>query len=195
MDICQYFAMQQDVIDGLELKGIVLPGLSDDDLRRHPTGQNSIAWLLWHTARAQDVLAHAWVGGVAQVYDSEGFAERLAAGTRALGTGMSFDEAVSLSQSVDLGALRAYWDAVAASTIKVFSGLSSAALDEIVEDEIRMASAPDGLYDNPTAMYLNDLLKDKTRAWYISFLPIHASEHLVGEALSVRGQLGLSAGI
>lgn len=195
MHISQYFAMQQDLIDGLELKGIVLPGLEEAELRRHPEGQNSIAWLIWHTARAQDILAHSWVAQTEQVYDAEGFADRIGAGTRALGTGMSLEEATGLSERVDLAALLQYWDAVAASTVKAFSGLGEAALDSIVEDDLRIAAKPDGLYDNPTAMYLNDLLKNRTRAWYIQFLPVHASEHIVGEALSVRGQLGRSAGI
>jgi hypothetical protein len=33
----------------------MLGGLADDDMRRRPEGMNSLAWILWHVARAEDV--------------------------------------------------------------------------------------------------------------------------------------------
>jgi hypothetical protein len=60
MDMAEFFSGQQDLISG-GLHSAVLAGLQSDDLRRHPPGQNSIAWLAWHTARWQDVIAMRWV--------------------------------------------------------------------------------------------------------------------------------------
>jgi len=40
-------------------------------------------------------------------------------------------------------------------------------------------------------MWLDGFLADKTVGWFVMFMPFHMSEH-IGEAMSVRGQLGLN---
>ena len=187
------FEMQQEFV-AAGWRGTALAGLAADDVRRHPPSQNSVAWLIWHVARWQDVITSSWIAERPQVLDSAGFADRLEAGTRHVGTGMTFDEALGVSRAVDLDALLDYWDAVTASTSAVVAELADEDYLRIVPDTARAVSAPDGAYgDSRTSAWLDGFLAGKTVAWFVMFLPFHMSEH-IGEALSVRGQLGLSLG-
>ena len=54
----------------------VVDGLTDEQLAHRPTPDaNSIAWLVWHTARVQDAqIAHA--AGTEEVWIAQGWVER-----------------------------------------------------------------------------------------------------------------------
>lgn len=187
------FEMQQGFVSA-GWRGMVFAGLAPDDLRRHPAGQNSVAWCLWHVARWQDVIASSWIAERSQVLDSAGFVDRLHAGTRHVGTGTSIDEAQALSAAVDTDALLEYWDAVAARTSEVVQGLSDADYERVVSDDARVVTMVDGTFGEPrTSMWLDGFLGGKSVGWFVMFLPFHMGEHM-GEALSIRGQLGLSLG-
>ena len=55
MDILQAFSERHVALQGRQLPSI-LDALTDDHIRSHPdTAVNSIAWLLWHVARGEDV--------------------------------------------------------------------------------------------------------------------------------------------
>jgi DinB family protein len=193
MHASELFLMQQDFVTA-GLHGVVLPGLTNDEMRQHPPDQNSVAWLVWHTARWQDVITSSWIADQPQVLDRQSFTTRIDAPSRVIGTGMTFDEAAALSKRIDVEAAVSYWDAVVASTKSIVRDLTDDDLHRVVADERRVTTEADGTYRNPRAPWLDSFLAHKTIGWYLMFLPIHMSEHLVGEALSVRGQIGRSAG-
>src|SRR5437879_2163982 len=58
----------------------LLSGLSDADLRARPQGLNSIAWLLWHVTRFEDVAINAVLRDAPEVLDREGWAAQLGVG-------------------------------------------------------------------------------------------------------------------
>ena len=186
------FEMQQSLVS-TGWRGMALAGLEPDDVRRQPPAQNSLAWLMWHVARWQDVIASSWLAERAQVFDGSEFGDRLGAGTRHVGTGMTLDEVAGVSRLVDLDTLMNYWDAVVTRTSEVVAGLTDDDYERIVPDSARTGSTIDGAYgDARTAVWLDGFLANKTVGWFVMFLPFHMSEH-IGEALSVRGQLGLNA--
>ena len=47
----------------------MLGGLADYDMRRRPEGMNSLAWILWHVARAEDVVVDLVVTSGRQIFD------------------------------------------------------------------------------------------------------------------------------
>jgi hypothetical protein len=53
---------------------LLLGGLSDDELRQRPLeGMNSLAWLLWHMARTEDMGVNLIVAGRKPVLEEEGW--------------------------------------------------------------------------------------------------------------------------
>ena len=55
MDALEFFALRYDNVHTV-LTSRLLDGLTDEQLRQRPHGVNSIAWLLWHLARCEDVI-------------------------------------------------------------------------------------------------------------------------------------------
>src|SRR5437870_6461593 len=97
-------------------------GLSDDQMRVRPREDlNSLAWLMWHIARAEDIMVNLIVAGRSQVFD-DAWARRLGVARRDFGIGMTSPEVTELTRAVDLAALREYRDAVGRRTREIVSG-------------------------------------------------------------------------
>jgi len=91
-------------------------GLSDDQMRARPREDlNSLAWLMWHIARAEDIFANIILSGREQIVD-DGWLPRLKISRRDFGIGMSKPEVAELTTQVDVAALRDYRDAVGRRT-------------------------------------------------------------------------------
>src|SRR5262245_23852850 len=67
----------------------ILAGLTGDQLRARPApGLNSIAWLLWHIARSEDVMVGVLLTDRGQLLDEGDWFARLNTTYRDMGTGM-----------------------------------------------------------------------------------------------------------
>src|SRR5262249_13934917 len=87
-------------------------GLTDQQMRVRPREDlNSLAWLMWHIARAEDIFANLLISGRDQVLDG-GWAGRLKVKRPDFGIGMTKPEVAELSATIDIAALRDYRDAV-----------------------------------------------------------------------------------
>src|SRR5262249_61506282 len=117
-------------------------GVTDSQMRLRPgKGLNSLAWLLWHMARTEDVNVNVVVRDGRQVWD-EGWARRLNVTRADIGTGMIEDEVEELSEALDLSAARAYRSAVGRRTREVVASLDERVLEEIVSAaDVARASA------------------------------------------------------
>ncbi len=86
-------------------------------IRRIPKGgDHSIAWVLWHSARIEDVTMNLLVAGCPQLYTAENWADQMKTPFRHAGNAMSAVDIASLSTAIDLEALRAYRLAVGRRT-------------------------------------------------------------------------------
>ena len=74
-------------------------------------GHNSIAWCIWHIARGED-WGVATLRGEPQLLTREGWEARLGFAWPNFGMGMTAVDVARLSATIDLDALRAYYDAV-----------------------------------------------------------------------------------
>ena len=112
----------------------VLDGLEPERLNRRPGGSgNSIAWLLWHLARAQDEQL-ADVAGAESVWSSGGYAERFGFDLDPADTGYGHtSEQVSAVHLDSTGLLRECHQAVLAASLEFVRGLDGAALDAVVD--------------------------------------------------------------
>jgi len=109
-------------------------GLSVDDLAWRPDSEaNTIAWLVWHTARGQDVQI-ADLAASDQVWTADGWAESFALPFPAaeMGYGMSPDDVAAVR--VDPELLVGYLEAVTLRTRGYLDDLDGASYDDVVDD-------------------------------------------------------------
>ncbi len=120
-----------------------LDGLSEADLtRRVDPDANTVAWLIWHTARMQDgqvAQCRRSLGSLGstdadQIWSSQGYADRFALpfGDREVGYGMTPDQVAEVKAPADL--LQAYHEAVNDLTLQWLKGLDDADYDRVVDE-------------------------------------------------------------
>ena len=110
--------------------------LTDEQLRQIPHGRlHSIAWLLWHIARTEDVTINVLLANTDQLLYADHWFEHLALPTRDIGTEMSAADITALSAQIDLSALRAYRFAVGQRTREIVQQVTAEELRQGVEVE------------------------------------------------------------
>ncbi len=122
-----------------DLVARALDGLGEDDLsRRVDPDANTVAWLIWHTARMQDgqvTRAQVALGrdDAEQVWTAHGFDAQfgLGVGDREVGYGMSSAEVAQVRAPADL--LAAYHLAVNEHTLAFLRSLSDADYAQVVD--------------------------------------------------------------
>jgi hypothetical protein len=108
--------------------------LGDGQLRTIPRGHNqSIAWLIWHCARTEDVAMNMLLAGTPQLLESQGWNARLNLSVRDIGTSMTDAEVADLSARVDLAALHEYRLAVGRRTREIVQSVGPLLLKQPVE--------------------------------------------------------------
>jgi hypothetical protein len=161
--LTRYEDLHRGLIDGL------LSRLPEPQLRGRPhAGVNTIVWLLWHSARIEDLSLNRFLVDRPQVLD-DGWLERLRVGRRDVGTGMSDAEVDELSARIDLQALRGYWDAVSARTLTLVDSMRESDLEALVPaDRVRsVVHAEDAVA--PGVEWLTDFWAGgRSRAWVLA---------------------------
>jgi hypothetical protein len=204
MDAVSFFLVQHSSLHSAEVAGSrtyadsVFAGLTDAQMRtRAGKRLNSLAWLLWHMARVEDVVVNLVVADGRQVLD-DGWALRLKVPSRHIGTGMTDHEAVELGAGADIAALRAYRDAVGRRTREVVASLPAAAWEETVGAADTGRAAVAGAFKANTG-WREDVgyvaWQDQSRAARLAGAAIRHNAMHMGEAITVRGQAGFGLGI
>jgi len=163
--------------------------LGDAQLRGRPhRGANTVAWLVWHTARVEDVGVNRFVVDRPQVLE-DGWLKRLGVERRDVGTGMNDAEVDELSARIDLDALRGYWDAVTRRTPEVIASVRGSDLEAVVpEDRVRRVALSEGAVA-PGAEWLTEFwAKGRSRAWILAQTPFL---HVYGHYFEARAVAGL----
>lgn len=111
----------------------IADGLTDAvaDYRVTPDA-NSIAWLLWHSARVQDIQV-ADVAGVEQVWLRDGWVDRFALDLPRNDTGYGHgpEQVAKVKAPADL--LSGYYHAVHKLTLEYVAGVTAAELERVVD--------------------------------------------------------------
>ncbi len=121
------FARIRDIV------AATLEGVDGESLARRPGGTgNSIAWLIWHLSRVEDVQV-ASAAGVEQAWTSQEFAARfkLPLPERDTGYGHSSDKVDAVQAPPAL--LLEYYDAVHRQTVAFVKTLGDEDLDRVVD--------------------------------------------------------------
>ena len=123
----QHAAMHSAAVGGNKMSHAerAFAGLSDDQMRLRPREDlNSLAWLMWHIARAEDIIVNQVLAGRPQVADAA-WTKRLGIARRDFGIGMTSAEVSELTGQIDVGALREYRDAVGRRTREVVGAFTA----------------------------------------------------------------------
>jgi hypothetical protein len=190
VDATEFFLVRYGQIHRV-LSDPAIKQLSEAQLRGRPhPGVNTVAWLLWHMARVEDVGVNRFVVDRPQVLE-DGWLGKLAVGRRDVGTGMTDAEVDDLSARVDLDALRGYWDAVTRRTPEVVASLRGSDLNAVVPKERVERVASDECAVAPGAEWLTEFWAGgRTRAWVLAQTPLlHVYGHYF-EACAVAGLWG-----
>src|ERR1700754_2321385 len=108
-------------------------GLTDELAFFRPTaGANSIAWLIWHSARQQD-LQLCGIAGVEQVWTRDGWNDRLGLdlGGNDHGYGHNPDDVAKVRVPADL--LAGYYHAVHKVTLEYIASVTTEELNRVVD--------------------------------------------------------------
>jgi hypothetical protein len=195
MDAQQFFLEQYDFMRSI-VDGMVFSGLSEVQLRHAPqAGQNSLAWLLWHTARWQDVAMAVLDGERPQVLQQDDWLRRMPLARRDTGTGMTAEECTAFNAHIDLAGLRAYWEAVGQRTREMARALAAAELGAAVDESPLRQVFAAGVVGNESARWVEQFFAGHSKAWFLGFVLWHSAEHLFGEALCVRSLAGIPLGL
>src|SRR5438128_4828345 len=123
----QHAAMHSAAVGGNKMSAAerAFTGLTDEQMRVRPREDlNSLAWLMWHIARAEEIIVNAVLAGRPQVFDDP-WMKRLGIARHDFGIGMTSAEVTELSRQIDPGALREYRDAVGLRTREVVGGFKA----------------------------------------------------------------------
>ena len=167
-----------------------LSGLTDEQMRMRPQPRmNSVAWLLWHMARSEDVFINIVIKRDIQLLDDQ-WMKRLRIERRDIGTGMTESEVADLSEQIDLAAVAEYRSAVGKSVRQFVEELRPEDWTGDVDASDIQRAVSQGAF-GPNAGWLETTFRGRSRAGVLSFITvIHNAEHL-GEALTVRSLAGL----
>jgi len=169
-------------------------GLSDEQMRVRPREDlNSLAWLMWHIARAEDIFSNIILSGRDQVVD-DGWLPRLKISRRDFGIGMSKPEVAELTAQVDVAALRDYRDAVGRRTQEVIRGFGPADWQGELQAPALEKAASLGCF-GPQGELVAKAFTGRPRIGILGGLLVtHAAMHM-GEAQTIRTAGGFGSGI
>ena len=192
----QHAAMHSIAVGGNKLSAAerTFAGLTDAQMRVRPREDlNSLAWLMWHIARAEDVLVGAVVAGGPQVFD-DGWKKRLGISRPDFGIGMTSPEVTELTQQIDVAALREYRDAVGLRTRELVGRFRPADWEGQVTPEAVQRAAASGAFGARTEA-LTKAFPGRPRTAMLSAIAIFHSAGHMGEATTVRSAGGFGTGI
>ena len=166
-------------------------GLTEDQMKVRPREDlNSIAWLMWHIARAEDIILNPVISGRDQVFD-DAWMRRLRVDRKDFGIGMSSAEVTELTKKIDVAALREYRDAVGTRTREVIGGFKDADWAGELQAAALERAAAQGAFDPGVVKAFTG----RPRAAVLSGIALfHPSGHM-GEAVTVRSAGGFGTGI
>ncbi len=189
MDLRGWIGLQHFVAHAAVDQEIVQRVTREQLTLRPVAGGNSLAWLLWHTARCEDLAVNVLVRRRAQVLTSDDWAGRMGTGDLWIGAGAGDEEVSEFGDRVDLDALFAYRKAVRDETASWIAELDPSALDEKHDLEGVLASITDMIPE--TAQWVREMWAPWPTSMYLNFTAIgHTYMHL-GEMQGIRTALGM----
>jgi hypothetical protein len=190
MDAVDFWLLRYETLHGFLVDDLT-DQLTDPQLRGRPVpGVNTVAWLLWHAMRVEDVCVNRFLVDRPQVLE-DGWLARMAVARRDVGTGMADAQVDDFSARIDLEGLRGYCRAVTRATLETVPTLRALDLETPVPAErVRHVCTSEGAVD-PGASWLTEFWAGgRSRGWVLLQTSLlHVYGHYF-EGLTVKGLWG-----
>jgi len=194
MNTLQFFHLHHNRLH-FEQSGIQdhIEDLNIEQMRCCLHGLNSIAWLLWHLARCEDIGINRLLSNRTQVFDEEDWPKRLNVFRRDIGTGMTMEEVTELSSQIDIKSLRKYSITVACRTQMVIRDVNTEDLYKILEPSYlhQVLYNERALCQN--SEWVAEFFFGKTKGWFLGHLGLTHSRGHLGQILIIRKLQGLGS--
>jgi hypothetical protein len=191
MDALQLFLLHHERVHAQVEREFLNP-LTEEQMKARPyEHSNSIAWLVWHMARCEDLMNFI-VSGRPQVLAEKDWLARFDLSRHDIGTGMSDEEVGNFTEIVDLAALKDYYKAVGNLTQTVVRDLKPEDLDEVPDlAYLTQRLVADGTAKNDIIDFLIGERKGNNKGWWLVHLGLTHNHLHRGEALTIRGMQGI----
>jgi hypothetical protein len=169
----------------------ILAKVPEQRLRTRPHAEmNSMVWSIWHSIRSEDACISRFVVPEQQVLTTGHWNVRMGVQYTGDGFGMSSAEVIDLSHTINISALAAYGQAVAAQSATVVAAVANWDMQvAFSEAEVRTVCATyaDLAHDDVagTVAYMGSMTKG---AYLLKHLYGHTQYHL-GEMSAIDGQI------
>lgn len=164
-------------------------GLSEETIRTiPPEGEHSIAWIIFHIARIEDITMNMLVAGTQQVYKRDEWAKRLKSTIHHSANKMDDDDVARLSASLDINALREYRRSVGRRTREVVRKIKSDQFKQKVEP-IRLERLLKEGAMIEEAMEVIDYWSKRTIAGLLLMPPTRHNYLHINEAFRIKAEL------
>ncbi len=165
----------------------LLADITDEQIQQMPEGAaNSIAWLLFHATRVEDVVFNVLIAGDSQVCDQDDWQARTSIERRDIGTGMTEAKVASLSASVNVQSLLDYRDAVGRKTREIVASRPAEFWEEYADTGRLRDADLQGVAAEMGSYVLEQVrTTDTSNASFLWFATSHALAHF-GEARETR---------
>jgi hypothetical protein len=146
---------------------LVLNDMPEEQVRRIPkVGDHSVAWLIWHMARCEDITMNLLVAGIPQILHRNGWLEMIKSPICDTGNALETSSIANFSNAIDIEALLAYRLAVGRRTQEIVRQLQPSDLRLRVEpsrmrqvwDEGALVEAARGIADYWSKRTIAELL-------------------------------------
>ncbi|MGA2488579.1 MAG: DinB family protein [Anaerolineales bacterium] len=170
----------------------ILEGVTLQQMRQIPRNcDHSIAWILWHMTRIEDVTMNLLASGRPQVLFREDWLKRMNITMRDTGNGMPIAKMADLSTTINIEALRAYRLSVGRRTREITKLLQPGQLKQRVDpSRLQQIIAQGAVHE--AASDLLDYWGGLTLAGLLLMPPTRHTFIHWNEASRVKQKLGLS---
>lgn len=158
----------------------LIKGLPESAYSVMPTEKDeTIAWVLWHLARIDDLTIGMLAARGEQLFNDE-WMHRMNVKVKDTANAMTDDEIMEFSKSVNVKELLAYRDAVAARTREIVSSLEASDMKrKIAKEDIERVRACGGVTEQGESVWLLDYWGGKDVAGLLLMPPTrHTMGHL-----------------
>lgn len=168
------------------LEDELLNDMTDKEVRQIPLrGEHSIAWILFHLSRIEDIAMNMLVAGTTQLFTRDDWANRMNVSILHSANKMNDLSISELSANIDLQALREYRIAVARRTRQIVKKLEATDFKQKV-DPCRIENVLKEGAVTPEAMEIVNYWSKKTIAGLLLMPPTrHCILHL-NEAMRIK---------